>query len=95
MAEDVQKLLDNGWTVTLFRDGLGEYKAIAVRDGESIDTTLATWQDYEEEFDESDLDGQREHMIYGGINRRCGGGVNAEQALQAVTEKVLFRRLPK
>ncbi len=35
LADECQKLLDNGWTVTLFRNDLGSYTATAERGTES------------------------------------------------------------
>ncbi len=38
-ANDSKKLLDNGWTITLFRNGLGSYTARATKSGKRfVDT---------------------------------------------------------
>lgn len=34
-ADDCMKLLDNGWTVKLFKNGLGSYTARAVKPGKN------------------------------------------------------------
>lgn len=31
LADECQKLLDNGWTITMLRNGMGSYTAIASR----------------------------------------------------------------
>ncbi len=36
-ADECQRLLDNGWTVTLFRNGMGSYTAVASAKGQEID----------------------------------------------------------
>lgn len=35
-ADDVRKLLDNGWTVLLFKNDLGSYTAVACKPGQQI-----------------------------------------------------------
>ena len=93
---DAVKLLDNGWQILLFRDGLGQYSALAVRDGASVDEAIARWADHEpDERAEGEAAEQwSDRHVFGGPNRYCGCGVTIADALAAVTEKVLFRRLP-
>lgn len=86
--EEARKLLDNGWNVVMFRDGLGQYSAMAVQKGKSIDQAITEWTEYDD--DPCDPD----DMVFGGPNRYCGCGFSVENALKALTEKVLFRRLP-
>jgi hypothetical protein len=89
MAEEVRKLLDNGWQVLLFRDGLGQCSALAVREGADVSAALEAWRDHEPGAGVSPRE-----SIFDGPHRYCGCGVTAADALAAVTEKVLFRRLP-
>jgi hypothetical protein len=86
--EEARKLLDSGWNVVLWKDGLGQYSALAYRAGESADKAVKAWREY---FgDSTDPD----DMVFGGPHRYCGCGLSVADALEAVTEKVLFRRLP-
>lgn len=84
---DVMKLLDNGWKVLLFRDGLGQVSALAVREKDSVDKAVSRWADFESELSPAE-------SVFDGPNRYCGCGTTVAAALTAVTEKVLFRRLP-
>ena len=81
---EANKLLDNGWAVLLFRDGLGSYTAIAHRDGTSADAARQAW-----------ADDDHEDCVFGGMNKYSGCGFNIAGALQSLTEKVLFNRLPE
>jgi hypothetical protein len=88
--EEVKKLLDNGWQVLIFRDGLGQYSALAVRDDRSVDQALGAWADHDPLADGVPV----AESVFDGPNRYCGCGITVEMALRAVTEKVLFSRLP-
>lgn len=81
-GENARRLLDNGWQVVLFKDGLGQYTALACRDDESIDEAIEEWANHE-----------ANHPM-DGPNRYAGCHFSINQALEAVTEKVLFARLP-
>lgn len=83
------KLLDNGWSILLFKDGLGDINALAFPAGMSADEALQTWREHEENESVS-----IEESIYDGPNRRCGGGRTINEALNACEEKIIFRRLP-
>lgn len=88
-AEEARRLLDNGYAVLLFRDGLGHYSALAVRDGASVDDALRAWSDHE-----TDARLPPEQWPYDGPNRTCGCGPTVAAALHACAEKVLLRQLP-
>lgn len=88
-AEEVRRLLDNGYRVLLFVDGLGEYSALAVRGEESVDAALAAWDDHEPPATLPPKD-----LPYDGPNRLCGHGLTVADALHAVAEKVILRQLP-
>lgn len=77
------KLLDNGWTIHLFRDGLGSYGALAVRQGESVARAMKAWRSE-----------KRDHPLEG-ENRRCGCGMTPDEAIASLVEKLVFGRLPK
>lgn len=81
-GETARKLLDNGWQILLFRDGMGSYTAIACKENESVDVVVKRWREYEaiHPFD--------------GPNRYAGCGFSINKVIEAVTEKVLFNRLP-
>lgn len=91
-AEEARRLLDNGWVVLLFRDGLGQYSALAVREDASVDDALGHWEDYDPT--DSDPVPTPAESVMAGPNRYCGCGLSVATALHAVTEKVLLRRLP-
>lgn len=93
--EEVRKLLDNGWQVLVFRNGLGDYSALAVRAEASIDEALATYQEPDELIEGESIKVLCDRLVFGGTNRYCGQGKSVAEALRAVTEKVLFRRLPE
>lgn len=88
-CEEVRKLLDNGWRVVLFRDGLGQYSALAVRCGRHLDAAMEEWEEYEPGGGTPSTE-----WPFDGPNRYCGCGLSVAGALKAVTEKVLLRRLP-
>lgn len=89
---DSMKLLDNGWKILLFRDGMGSYSALAIEHDASLDGAFNEWADHEPEF--STLK-EAAKSVFEGPNRYCGCGFTPAEALTAVTEKVLFRRLPE
>lgn len=90
-AEEARRLLDNGYQVLLFKDGLGQYSALAVPEDASVDAALDAWAEYEsagttlEEIAAS---------VFEGPNRYCGCGHSVGAALHAAAEKVFLRRLP-
>lgn len=88
--EEARRLLDNGWQVLLFRDGLGQYSALAVRDDASVDDAVAGWSDHETDYEAVSIP----ESVYDGPNRYCGCGLSVSEALHSVAEKVIFRRLP-
>lgn len=88
-VEDARKLLDNGWNVLLFRDGLGQYSALAYRPNQtSASQALRDWRDHDPKCSPKE-------SVFDGPHRNCGCGFSIEDALRAVTEKVLFGRLPE
>lgn len=90
--EEVRKLLDNGWQVLLFRDGLGSYSALAVGAGSSVDDAKRRWSHYLPRMRNM---AEIKDSVFAGPNRYVGCGHTVDDALRAVTEKVLFRRLPE
>ncbi len=94
--EDARKLLDNGWQILIFRDGLGQYTALAAKEDESVDAALDAWEEADDPPDDGELiESCIEHAVMGGANRYAGCGLSVAHALHALTEKVLFRRVPK
>lgn len=81
-CENARKLLDNGWQILLFRDGLGQYTALACREDESVDDSVGYWANHEAVHP------------FEGPNRFAGCAFSVNEAIEAVTEKVLFKRLP-
>ena len=95
MASEACKLLDNGWKILLFKTGLGDYGALAIPQDESVDVQMLKWQNHEDRFEEDETDEEfYDKAIFGGINRYCTSHFTPEEALNMLTEKVLFRRLP-
>lgn len=88
-AEESAKLLDNGWKILIFKDGLGTYSALAVEEHRSADKALKAWCHYEPPEGATP-----EEMVFSGPHRLCGCGFTVAEALHSLTEKVLFRRLP-
>lgn len=88
-AEEANKLLDRGFSILLFKDGLGEISALAVARGERIAAALRRWVNYDPSPDMPTAD-----VVFDGPNRMCGGGLTVAQSLHSVTEKVVFGRLP-
>jgi len=44
-VDELSKLLDNGWQMHLFRNPLGSYTAVAMREGETMDDVRSdAWQ---------------------------------------------------
>lgn len=88
-AEEAKRLLDNGYSILLFVDGLGQYSALAVPKGNRVDVALREWRrhDSPEGMDPADT-------VFDGPNQFCGCGLSVGQALHAVAEKVILRRLP-
>jgi hypothetical protein len=85
------QLIDNGWHLRLFRNGMGEYSAMAFRFDESADKAWQHWQDHE--LDDEDYE-TPETIPFAGPERFVGHGFTVEDAVAAVTEKVLHNRLP-
>lgn len=81
-CENAMKLLDNGWAILLFRDGLKQYSALAIKPGASVDDELENWKEED-----------RPHPFVG-MNKYCSCGFTVEESINAVVEKVLFDRLP-
>lgn len=90
MSAEGERLLDNGYRVVLFRDGLGQYSALAVREGRSLDEAVREWREYETPA----AGGVAGAAIYDGPNRNCGCGPTVDAALHATAEKVFLRQLP-
>lgn len=86
---DAIKLLDNGWQILLHRNGLGTYEALAVREGKSVNKALRSWRDHEPAADVEPKD-----IPFDGPNRYSAEGDTPLEAIHALAEKVLFRRLP-
>jgi hypothetical protein len=94
-AEEARKLLDNGHRILLFKDGLGQYTAFAVKEGESIDRAVARWLENDDAPREGESDGEyADRAVFAGPNRMQYAAHSVGEALRGVTEKVLFRRLP-
>lgn len=83
-AEEARKLIDNGWAIVMFLDGIKSYTAIAFRQGESADQAVNDWQDED-----------HEDMVFGGKYRYAACGFTIADTLESLTEKVLFCRLPE
>lgn len=86
-AEEARRLLDNGYRVILFRDGLGQYSALAVPLSESLSAAFKKWTNYEPPTVTPD------DAVFGGPNRMCGCGRSVAEALHNTAEKVFLRQL--
>ncbi|TMJ00768.1 MAG: hypothetical protein E6G97_17705 [Alphaproteobacteria bacterium] len=88
-AEEAAKLIDNGWKILIFKDGLGTFSALAVEEHRSVDKAMRAWRNYE-----APEGATPDEMVFGGPHRLCGCGFTVAEALHSLVEKVLFRRLP-
>lgn len=88
-ADESMKLLDNGYRVVLFKDGTGSYTAVAVAKGDGLQAAVRRWQNHDEP-----VDLPPEKWPFDGPNKFAGCGFTPSEALHALTEKVLFNRLP-
>lgn len=102
-AEKAQELFDAGYSVVLFRDGLGSVTAIAVEENESVDETVEEWRENssidglpegglgmpDDEFDKA-----VQRSIFAGIEKQSGCGASVAAAVHCLTEKLLRTRLP-
>ena len=89
-AEEARRLLDNEYRIILFRDGLGQYSALAVPKDKGLSRALREWREHEPDYETVPI----QETIFDGPNRYCGCGLTIEDALHAVAEKVLLRQLP-
>lgn len=88
-ADEAMKLLDNGYRIVIFKDGAGSYTAIAVPNGTGLQHAVRVWKEYD-----SPADMPPAETVFDGPNRFAGCGLTVSEALHALTEKVLFKRLP-
>lgn len=90
--QDVQKLLEQGYRIVLFTDGMGEVCALAVPEGKTCEQAYREWQDYDSP---EGLDGEalQADLVFGGANRTVGSGFDVEAALRNCASKMLHRKL--
>jgi hypothetical protein len=94
-AEEALKLLDNGWRILLFKDGLGLVSALAVRKGLSPSQALREWRNCgcpQPEPGEGHQDYRYRTSLAGPHRYECGA-TSVAYALHGLTEKVLFNRI--
>lgn len=89
VADEVLKLLDNGWRVLLYKNQLGSISALAVPKGKSVNAAYRELLRYE-----SPDDTPIEQLGFDGPNRYVTDGFAVAEVLHNLTEKVLFGRLP-
>lgn len=91
-ADEVLKLIDRGYRVVMFKDGLGDVTALAIPPGVKLDAGVKRWRDYDGEGGDTIEGIQRD--VFSGPNKFSGGGRTASQALHCLAEKAVFGRLP-
>lgn len=52
-ADEVKKLLDNDWTVLLYKNQLGSYTAVALKPGDDLDDLPADSNQITDDFEPS------------------------------------------
>jgi len=88
-AEEAKRLIDNGYSVLIFKDGLGKRGLALYPKGERVDEWLKKWRLYDPPADMPPAE-----TVFAGMNRYCGCGHSIGKALHAVAEKVILGRLP-
>lgn len=102
-AEKAQELFGAGYSIVLFRDGLGSVTAIAVDENESLDETVEEWRENDSieglpegglGMPDGEFDKAVQRSIFQGVEKQSGCGLSVAAALHCLTEKLLRTRLP-
>jgi hypothetical protein len=67
LADEAKKLLDNKWTITLFKNDLGTYTAIASKPGEHIADAQENDSQITDDFEPSQALYRLTEKVYGRI----------------------------
>jgi hypothetical protein len=85
MVEEARKLPDNGWQVLLFKDGLGQYDALAVKKGEDVSAALRAWAEHSPvELPGESVEDLADRLLFDGPHRYCAADAHGEGAVPAV-----------
>ena len=66
-VDDCKKLLDNGWTVALFKNDLGSYTAVAARDWQTIEEAMEIESQVTDDFEPSQALYRLTEKVFGNI----------------------------